>query len=276
MQTRLLLTVVATSAAALLFVACSDRPPTVDEICQHSPELCTDLNQDGWCYTERRILIKSRYNFQQQASPRHHFLLLRDLKDYSQCMELASIVEHRNEKQKQSQRIEAYLNSLERLQQLGDQAMQSDAPILLYWRWANRGDTKALQQFLQLRDTPAVQDHVLQHAFASYYAKTNEQQMLEHLYRSLRLYQPDERFIVEVPESLLTYYLQHDDVAAAYIWSRVAIEFGSETITEDDMHAIINADKATYEGWQDVADSVIEALNSDAFKGRPDAPWQLN
>lgn len=276
MQKRILLLVIVVSTLSLFVAACTDRPPSVDQICQQSPQLCTDLNQGGWCYSDRRQLIRSRYTDQQQPSARHRYLLLRDLKSYSQCLERVSTIEHRNGKNKQSQLIEAYLRSLKDLQTLGDETMQSDAPVLLYWRWANRGDAEALQQFLVLQDSVAVQNHLLQHAFATYFAKTNEQQMLAHLFRALRLYQPDERFIVEVPESLLTYYLQQDDVVAAYVWSQVAIEFGSETITEQNMRSIINAEPKDYERWQKIAESIVEALNSGSFKGRPGEPWPQN
>lgn len=259
------------SLAALLgLAACGERMPTVREMCEQDPALCADLNEDNWCRTERRQLIISRYQNQQQQTPEHQYYLLKDLQKYSQCIELASAIEHRKLKSKQSHRIEAYLNSLDAINELARDTEDSDAPLLLYWHWANRSDSEALDQMLALENTKAMQTHELQFALATYYAKQDQDKVLAHLYNALRLYSPDQRFNVEIPESLVTYYLSREDVKNAYIWSRVALAFGSETMNEQQMRTIVNASEDDYDDWQEQAETIVDEIEDGEFTRRPD------
>ncbi|TDP40669.1 hypothetical protein DEU29_101218 [Idiomarina aquatica] len=260
------------SLTALLgLTACGERMPTVREMCDQDPGLCADLNEDNWCRAERRQLIISRYANKLQEIPENQYYLLKDLQKYSQCIELASGIEHRKLKSKQSHRIEAYLNSLDAIKALADKTATSDAPLLLYWHWANRSDTDALEQLLALENTKAMQSHELQFALATYYAKQDQDKVLSHLYNALRLYTPEQRFNVEIPESLVTYYLSREDVKNAYIWARVAIAFGSETMNEQQMRTIVNASDDQYDDWQDLAENIVDEIEDGEFKRRPDA-----
>lgn len=259
------------SLAALLGLsACGERLPTVREMCANEPSLCADLNQDNWCRAERRQLIISRYLQQHQPSSEQQYYLLKDLQSYSQCIEIASGIEHRKLKSKQSHRIEVYLNSLKSIKQLADETQHSEAPLLLYWHWANRNDSDALQQLLAMQESPAMQTHELQFALATYYAKEDQQQVLTHLYNALHLYQPEQRFNVEIPESLVTYYLSQEDIKNAYIWARVALAFDSTLINEQQMRSIVNATEEQYEAWQDQAEQIVEQLRDGEFNRRPD------
>ena len=259
------------SLAALLGLsACGERLPTVREMCASEPSLCADLNQDNWCRAERRQLIISRYLQQHQPSSEQQYYLLKDLQNYSQCIEIASGIEHRKLKSKQSHRIEVYLNSLKSIKQLADETQHSEAPLLLYWHWANRNDSDALQQLLAMQESPAMQTHELQFALATYYAKEDQQQVLTHLYNALHLYQPKQRFNVEIPESLVTYYLSQEDIKNAYIWARVALAFDSTLINEQQMRSIVNATEEQYEAWQDQAEQIVEQLRDGEFNRRPD------
>ncbi|WP_290654547.1 DUF2989 domain-containing protein [Idiomarina sp.] len=151
------------SLTALLgLTACGERMPTVREMCDQDPGLCAVLNEDNWCRAERRQLIISRYANKLQEIPENQYYLLKDLQKNSQCIELASGIEHRKLKSKQSHRIEAYLNSLDAIKALADKTATSDAPLLLYWHWANRSDTDALEQLLVLENTKAMQSSGLE------------------------------------------------------------------------------------------------------------------
>jgi hypothetical protein len=95
--------------------------------------------------------------------------------------------------------------------------------------------------------------------------------VLTHLYNALRLYKKDQRFNVEIPESLVTYYLGQKDTRQAYIWARVAIAFGSETMNEEQIRSIVNASDEEYEQWQEQAEDIVDELQDGRFKRHPDA-----
>lgn len=272
MQRWMNTTVLMGLTALLGLTSCGDRMPTVREMCQQDPALCADLNDDNWCRTERRQVIISRYLLQQQATADYQYYLLNDLQDYSQCIERAAGIEHRQLKSKQSHRIEAYLNSLDAIKALANKTAASEAPLLLYWHWANRSNNTALDKLLALEGSNVMQTHELQFALATYYAKEDQRKMLAHLFNALRLYRPAQRFNVEIPESLVTYYLAEDDIGQAYIWTQVALAFGSDTMNERQMRAIVNATDAQYDTWQEQAETIIEELQNGTFRRRPDAP----
>lgn len=255
---------------SMIVAACSERMPTVREMCEQDPALCNDLNEDNWCRSERRQLIITRYLQQQNGSAEQQYYLLKDLQAYSQCIELASNIEHRKLKDKQSHRIEAYLNSLKAINKRAKQTADSEVPLLLYWHWANRSDQQALEKLLALEGTEAMQTHELQFALATYYAKQDQQKLLSHLYSALRLYQPQQRFNVEIPESLVTYYLSREQREEAYIWSQVAIAFGSETMNEQQLRAIVGATDDEYDRWQNAADDIVDEIESGTFNRYPD------
>ncbi len=271
MPKRTFNTLVFSLIAGLGLTACGERMPTVREMCEQQPEFCSDLNEDNWCRAERRQLIISRYLNAQDDKPDHKYYLLKDLQKYSQCIELASGIEHRKLKLKQSHRIEAYLNSLKAINKLARETADSDAPLLLYWHWANRSDNEALDQLLAMEGSKALQTHELQFALATYYAKEDRRKVLTHLYNALRLYKKDQRFNVEIPESLVTYYLGQKDTRQAYIWARVAIAFGSETMNEEQIRSIVNASDEEYEQWQEQAEDIVDELQNGRFKRHPDA-----
>lgn len=249
--------------------ACGERMPTVREMCEKDAQLCADLNDDNWCRSERRQLIISRYQTQLNTTPENQYYQLKDLQSYSQCIELASGIEHKKLKEKQSHRIEAYINSIKAIRALADKTADSKAPLLLYWHWANRNDNEALDELLRLEETKAMQTHELQFALATYYAKEDQSKVLSHLYNALRLYKPDNRFNVEIPESLVTYYLGKEDIKQAYVWSMVAIAFGSELMNERQMRTIVNATEDQYDEWQDIAEDIVDELEAGQFKRRP-------
>ncbi|RUO77551.1 DUF2989 domain-containing protein [Idiomarina seosinensis] len=270
MQIPLKMSFVTLIFSSMIVAACGERMPTVREMCEQDPALCNDLNEDNWCRSERRQLIISRFLHQQNNSAERQYYLLKDLQAYSQCIELASNIEHHKLKDKQSHRIEAYLNSLKAIKKRAEQSANSEAPLLLYWHWANRSDEQALDKLLALEDTKAVQTHELQFALATYYAKQDQQKLLSLLFSALRLYQPEQRFNVEIPESLVTYYLGQEQIKPAYIWSQVAIAFGSRTMNEEQIRAIVNATDDEYDRWQDAAKDIVAEIESGTFNRYPD------
>ncbi|MBL74364.1 MAG: hypothetical protein CMF21_06315 [Idiomarinaceae bacterium] len=258
---------------ASLVVGCGDRPITVREACNSDPTMCSDLNQDNWCNAERRQLILTRYSHKMNPSAESKYYLLKDLQNYSQCIELASAIEHKKLKEKQSHRIEAYINSLRNIEKRAQETRQSEHPLLLYWHWANRNNQAALKRLLALEGAPIMQTSELQFALATYYAKENTDKMLAYLYRALRLYQPGQRFNVEIPESLATYYLNQGSVDKAYVWSLVAVNFKSKVLDVEQLDDIFTQPDERKKQLRDIADRLTDRITEGRFNLRPD--WSV-
>ena len=260
----------AIAAIVVTLSGCEERPITVREACESYPDICSDLNQDNWCNAERRQLILTRYANKTDETPTHQYYLLKDLQSYSQCIELASSIEHRKLKAKQSHRIEAYIKSLSNIEKLAQQTKSSEHPLLMYWHWANRGNNDALDRLLALEGQPIMQTSELQFALATYYAKEDSQTMLEYLYRALRLYKPQQRFNVEIPESLVTYYLNNQRTDEAYIWALVAIQLNSEVLQADQLGTIFTQSDERKETLADSAEDIIDQIEEGQFNLYPD------
>ncbi len=260
----------AIAAIVVTLSGCEKRPITVREACEAYPNICADLNQDNWCNAERRQLILTRYANETDETPSHQYYLLKDLQDYSQCIELASSIEHRKLKAKQSHRIEAYINSLNNIEKLAKQTKDSEHPLLMYWHWANRGNNDALERLLELEGQPIMQTPELQFALATYYAKEDSSKMLAFLFRALRLYTPEQRFNVEIPESLVTYYLNQQRTDEAYIWALVAIQFNSEVLQADQLNNIFTQSDERKDSLADTADNIIDQIEEGQFNLYPD------
>ncbi|WP_244213041.1 DUF2989 domain-containing protein [Idiomarina ramblicola] len=255
------------TSAVVALTGCVEGKPTVREICESSPALCNDLNDDNWCNSERRQLIFSRYERKQNDTNEKQYFLMRDLQEYSQCIELASTIEHKKLKRKQSNRIEAFINSQKNIKQLADQTADSEHPLWLYWHWSNRGDQDALQKLLALEGTAKLEKPELKLALATYYTKHDSQKTFALLYSALRLYGPGDRINPEIPSTLVSMYLKEGNGAEAYVWSQVAWQLGQDNLEKNSMKNIVNASKEQYEEWDDRAESIVDKIKSGNFRG---------
>ncbi|MGM0630200.1 MAG: DUF2989 domain-containing protein [Pseudomonadota bacterium] len=258
---------IAITSAVVALVGCVEGKPTVREICQSNPAMCNDLNDDNWCNSERRQLIFSRYERHQKDTGENQYFLMRDLQEYAQCMELASTIEHKKLKQKQSNRIEAYINSQKNIKALADKTASSDHPLWLYWHWSNRGNDQALQTLLSLEGTPQMETPELKLALATYYTKQDSQKTFELLYSALRLYKPGDRINPEIPSTLVSMYLKDGNGPQAYIWSQVAWQLGQDNLEKNSMKNIVNASEEQYEQWNEQAEDIVEKIEEGNFRG---------
>ncbi|MDV6315138.1 DUF2989 domain-containing protein [Idiomarina sp. HP20-50] len=255
------------TSVVIALTGCVESKPTVREICQASPALCSDLNDDNWCNSERRQLIFSRYKLHQKETSENQYFLMRDLQTYAQCIELASTIEHKKLKSKQSSRIEAFINSQKNIKQLAERTADSEHPLWLYWHWSNRGNEEALQKLLALEGTPKLEKPELKLALATYYAKHDSKKTFKLLYNAMRLYRPGDRINPEIPSTLVSMYLKEEKPAKAYIWSQVAWELGQDNLDKNSMKNIVNASDAQYEQWDEQAQAIVEKLRDGNFRG---------
>lgn len=99
------------TSAALALTGCMEGKPSVSKICESTHGICSDLNTDNWCNVERSELIYSRYERSLNDTSENQYFVMRDLEKYSKCIELAATLEMTKSKQKQSDRLEAFINS---------------------------------------------------------------------------------------------------------------------------------------------------------------------
>lgn len=258
---------IAIMGTVIALTGCVESKPTVREICQANQALCSDLNDDNWCNSERRQLIFSRYERQQKDTSENQYFLMRDLQSYAQCIELAATIEHKKLKSKQSNRIEAFINSQKNIKQLAEHTADSEHPLWLYWHWSNRGNEEALKKLLALEGTPQLEKPELKLALATYYAKHDSQKTFELLYNALRLYRQEDRINPEIPSTLVSMYLKEGKGAKAYVWSQVAWELGQDNLDKSSMKNIVNASDDQYEQWDERAKAIVEQLENGEFRG---------
>lgn len=254
--------------ALLPLAGCYDSAPTVREICQGTPSMCSDLNDDNWCNSERRQLIFSRYDVSQNKTPENQYYLMQDLQEYSKCIELASTIEHKKLKQKQSNRIEAYINSQKNIKALAKETENSEHPLWLYWHWSNQGDTNALDKLLAMEGSKRMRTPELQLALATYYTKQDSKKTFKLLYNALRLYKEGDRINPEIPSTLVSMYLKEGKAEKAYVWSQVAWQLGQDNLDKNSMKNIVTASEDEYDDWDDQAEDIVDQIKDGQFKGR--------
>lgn len=255
------------TSAALALTGCMEGKPSVSEICESTPGICSDLNTDNWCNVERNKLIYSRYERSLDDTNENQYTVMRDLEEYSECIELAATLEMTKSKQKQSDRLEAFINSRKNIEKLADDTADSEHPLWLYWHWANRSDHDALDKLLALEGSKKMETPELKLALATYYTKKDSQKTFELLYSALRLYRPDDRVNPEIPSTLVSMYLKEGNGPEAYVWSQVAWQFGQKNLDKNSMKAIVNASEDQYDDWGDRAEDIVDNIEDGKFRG---------
>ncbi|RUO81281.1 DUF2989 domain-containing protein [Idiomarina tyrosinivorans] len=271
MTTRFYKTALLTAFAALTLTGCFEKEMTVRDICEQQPQLCSDIASDNWCNLERRKVIFSRYARLQKDDGEHQYRLLRDLESYSKCMELASRIEHKQLKEKQSARIESYFASMQAIDKLNEETRNSENPLLLYWHWSRNGNTDAIDKLLTIEGSKQVQTPELQLAYATYYAKANEDKTFEHLYRALSLYRKDAEVNPEIAVTLMTLNLARNNAKAAFIWGNIAHQLHARSLQWNDIVSATAPTEEQREQWLEQAEALLEKIQDGHFRAA-DAP----
>ncbi|MGM7447237.1 DUF2989 domain-containing protein [Idiomarina sp. ST20R2A10] len=255
------------TSAALALTGCMEGKPSVSKICESTPGICSDLNTDNWCNVERSELIYSRYERSLNDTSENQYFVMRDLEKYSKCIELAATLEMTKSKQKQSDRLEAFINSRKNIEKLADETADSEHPLWLYWHWANRSDHEALDKLLALEGSKKMETPELKLALATYYTKKDSEKTFELLYSALRLYRPDDKVNPEIPSTLVSMYLKEGNGPEAYVWSQVAWQFGQKNLDKNSMKSIVNASEDQYDDWDDRAEAIVDKIEEGKFRG---------
>ncbi|MED5525974.1 MAG: DUF2989 domain-containing protein [Pseudomonadota bacterium] len=248
-----------------LLVACKSEP-SLQEICTDYPALCARLNTDGWCRNERSELIRQRYDVSQlTADPGYQgYRLLLDTEAYRDCMAKASGVVHKNLKERQSARGEAYIESLKDLKALQEQYKGSQDPHLLYYRFTRFEDEHALKLFLLLEGTGAFNTLELKTMLAGYYAKSDREKTFRLLIEGLALPRESSTINPEIFQTLATLSMQSFRYQDAYLWTRIAQRHGV-AIDPRNLEQYLKNDEKRMTELDALAEGVDEAISENRF-----------
>ncbi|WP_199611647.1 DUF2989 domain-containing protein [Flocculibacter collagenilyticus] len=251
---------------AIALTGCGDAEMTVRQACKDKPEICDDLNKDGHCNAERREVILYRHAERKLPTDKNKYNLLIALEDYSQCINLASKIEHKKLKEKTTSRVEGHLTSLREIKRVSRDTQTSELPELLYYHWSRNGDEEALEKFLALEEQGQLNTPELQFALATYWVKRDLNKTLRLLYNALALYEPEDEIEPEIFHALTTVYLKKRDYKKAYVWAQISKVFGDTNVEIEELRFILIEQKANLEGLDKLIEKTLEEIRSYSFE----------
>ncbi len=198
---------------------------SVKSICKNNPELCEDLNRDGWCKKERNGVIISRFNEVNEASEINQYQLIKNYRDYNFCIELAASIEPKYDKSRKTQRVIGLLTSLEELERLEAETKESNYPFLSMYHWTQFRDQAAGERFLALEGTDQLNHPDLQWTLAIYYSGKDAKKTINILQNSFKLFGEEETIPAKYAEAITSQYMTLKDYRHAYLWAQVAALF---------------------------------------------------
>lgn len=219
-------------ATSLLLSACDSDPERFSfggkspkGVCKDYPNLCEDLNKDGWCRMERDEVIFARLEGQDQPGDPAYYTLIRAYQAYNRCIELAAQIQPKYDQSRQAQRVVGLLTSVEELARLEQLTKSSDYPFLLMYHWTVLGDKSAKQRFLNLEGSPQMAHPELQWALASYYADFEPVKTIAILKNTFPLHENADDIPAKYAETIVGQYMRLGDFQRAYLWTLVASHF---------------------------------------------------
>ena len=190
-------------------------------LCEQYPDICNEFEEDSWCKKERIQVGYANLTDVEQPSEINKFHRLIAYEDYSKCMAHASKIEHIKLKEKKTKRINNWMKAQERIEQLSKETENMSHPRLLYYHWTRHLNEEALEKFLALEGTDALENPDSLFELATYYVKRDPDKTLGLLYHALELYQPDEKINVEIFKSLSSIFADKQETKQAYIWLKI-------------------------------------------------------
>ncbi len=250
-----------------LALAGCDGGVTVRDVCDEVPAMCNDLNTDAHCREQRAQVILSRYHEYQSATDDNKYELLRHLESYSQCVSLASKIEHVKLKEKTTSRVEGYMTSLKEINRLFKETRDSDHPGLLYYQWSRNNNQAALNKLLAMEQTDAVRNNPeYQFFLASYYIKLDTDKTVDLLYHSLELNKPGQIPNPEIFTTLVNIFYKQEKYTLAYTFARIAKESGVENIDFTPMKHQLTASGIDSDKYDTLASKTLTDILEGRFK----------
>ncbi len=204
-------------ALPLLLTSC-DNKPNLAQLCKNNKEICDEYGKDSWCKVQRNNVSLAKLALKKSQQDVEKFTLMVAYEGYIKCMELASQIQHIKLKEKTTMRKNNLLKGKASLASLVEETQSSDHPHLLYYHWSRTANREALEKFLALEGTPALENSIDQHHLATYYVKREPKKTLSLLYRALELHDPSATLDPEILQTLATIFTNKKEYKQAYIW----------------------------------------------------------
>ena len=245
-----------------------DNGNNFSTLCEQYPEICNEFAEDSWCKKERIQVGFANLEDAEQPSELNKFHRLIAYEKYSKCMAHASKIEHIKLKEKKTKRINNWMKAEEKIEQLSKETENMTHPRLLYFHWTRYLNEDALEKFLALEGTKALENPHSLFELATYYIKRDPDKTLGLLFHALELYQPDKTLNVEIFKSLSTIFADKKENKQAYIWLKVLSLYEPEDkdITND---SLVNFAKQHQldQGFLDkVATATLDKIETGNFK----------
>ena len=253
-------------SALTLVAGCDWSAPSIGEICSDNPQLCNDIQTEGWCRHERAQLIRRRdLDLRQPDNEDNQYRMLLDWKSFRDCVDLAAQVQHVKATEKGTLRNQAYLASLKNITELEQRIRKSKYPPLVYYRWSQSGSERDLRLLLKLDRSGKMQTTEMQQMIATYYAKYDKPREIEAHLKALEYLGPEEEIPLSIFASLATDYYQRKEYELAYIWSMLASEHQMEAVAIDELRGVLGSDPERLEQLESIAEQVIDSIDNRDF-----------
>ena len=203
---------------------------SVADICEEHPQMCLNLNPDGWCRAEKSNIIKNKYQNFLTPNEDYKYRLLLNYEAYKTCISKAAQIEHIKLKEKKTERVKALLATERELVALARDTRDSDNPNIIFYHWSRFGSEPHLEKFLSYRDKGLLETPELQVALASYYVKFDQEKAVSSLYHALELYEEGDEINPEIFKSLTNIFIKAENYSAAYKWGYIAREFKADNL----------------------------------------------
>lgn len=240
----------------------------VVEVCDKYPTICEQLQEDNWCRVERRDVLVNYYRKEETNDDDYKYKLLLAYEGYAKCMEKASLIEHKKLKSKKNRRINNHVNALQHINDLSNETVNSENPLLMYYHWSRNEDKEALEKLLQLEGSVLVANPEAQFNYATYYIKKDPNKTFDFLYRALELYEKGDKINAEIFMSLASLFADLKLHKQAYIWLKILEMYDEET--EIDHQKSLEQYQITYDLNADflnqVAKLTLEKIKNGKFQ----------
>ena len=248
-----------------------DNAPSMAEMCELDAQICLDIQEDNWCKKERKAMLMAntemhltKEGYQKEGKT---YDLLLSLETYADCMGLASQIEHIKLKEKKTKRTNNYLNAKKHIEEISEQHIDSEHPLILYFLWSRYQNTTALEDFLDMEGSAALESPEAQLHLATYYAKRDREKTLSLLFHALELYQEGEVVNYEIFKSIATIFTDKKEYKQAYIWLKVLNLYApqDQELNEANLANYAQSFNLNATFLDQVANKTLEKINQGQF-----------
>lgn len=249
-------------------MACDSRPNFAD-LCNSHPKICNEFQEDTWCKAERIKVGMSNYAYISEPNKQaeNQFNRLLAYEKYAKCMDFASQIEHIKLKHKQTLRIENAQQAKQKIKEISEQTKNTNHPYLLYYHWSRYIDKDALNRFLKMEGSSALENSRSQFHLATHYIKRDHDKTLDLLFHALELHNVGEEVEQEIFKSISSIFAVKQNAKLTYIWLKVAQlnDPSDKSIKNDMLKSYINGYNLNAEKLNLLAQLTLDKIKTGTF-----------